>query len=410
MAATPPPVPKRPLPQPVLAGAGPAGPPPAPAAGSKPGVPGAASTATATAVASTVAPNQESPTIDEPNGAAAVQLTIWQHPFVANILPFLIALAAHLGIIIFGIATYKIVEVVKEKVKNQVIIPDSVLAPEGQEGGIPHPGLGGDPTRDAAQDKFPDVPANADGISDKPSKDLSQSLGGGAGDAMSSDSISIGPNGGLMGKGHTSGSGSGDGSGSGEGNGGALAPFGVPGGGGGIGPRSNFIGVGGNARKVVFICDATGSMMQEFDNLRVELRKAIDGLRPPQSFNVVFFQENAPPPPDKSLLFASPDNKRKVYDYVDKYAPRGPTDPVPAIKVAFGMHPELIYFLCDPSDFPDPKGTIALFKSLNVGGTVHVNTIAFLEHDEEGEKTLKQIASDSGGIFKYVSEADMNKP
>lgn len=356
-----------------------------------------------------VAAGQESPTVDEPNGGAAVQLSFWQHPFVVNILPFLTSLSLHLAIIIFGWLSYKVIEKVALKVRNQVIIPESVIAPEGQEGGVPHPGLGGDPTRDAAQDKFPDVPASAEGISDKQSKDLTQTLaGGGSADSVSDGVIGLGPNTGF-GKGHGGGPGQGDGSGNGSGDGGALAPFGVPGGGGGIGPRSNFVGVGGNAKKVAFICDASGSMMQKFDPLRIELRKAVDGLRPPQSFQIIFFQETSCLAADMhGLLFASPDNKRKAYDFVDKTAPRGSTDPIPALQMAFKQGSELIYLLTD-GDFPDNKAVLAELKKLNPEKKVHINTIAFLEHEGEYEKVLKGIADDNGGIFRFVSEDDLNK-
>ena len=148
--------------------------------------------------------------------------------------------------------------------------------------------------------------------------------------------------------------------------------------------------------------------MQEFDNLRVEVhRPSKDSSRRNPSMSSS--SRRTPPPIDKGLLFATAGNKQKIYDFVDKYAARGPTDPVPAIKIAYSMHPDLIFFLCDPSDFPDPKGTIELFKSLNTDHKCRVNTIAFLEHDQEGEATLKQISKDSGGDFKYVSQEDLGK-
>jgi len=171
----------------------------------------------------------------------------------------------------------------------------------------------------------------------------------------------------------------------------------------------SFVKVKAKGNGIVFICDATGSMMPEFDNLRVELGHAIEGLQPAQSFNVVFFQESAPPLLDKKLLAATAENKKRMYNYVDHYTPRGPTDPMPAIKAAFAMHPDVIFFLCDPSDFPDPKGTIAMFKSLNADGKCRVNTIDFLGDlgDTEGEALLKQIAEDSKGTFTYVSEKEL---
>src|SRR5438045_5294965 len=115
--------------------------------------------------------------------------------------------------------------------------------------------------------------------------------GGGAGD--NDDAlIAVGAASGAFGKGTGTGAGNGTGVGSGTGDGGGpMAPFGVPGGGGGIGPKSNFMGVGGNARTVAFVCDASGSMMGKMSSLKVELKKAVDGLKPVQGFNVIFFQE-----------------------------------------------------------------------------------------------------------------------
>ena len=162
--------------------------------------------------------------------------------------------------------------------------------------------------------------------------------------------------------------------------------------------------------RVVFVCDANGSMTSEFDNLRVELRKAIEGLRPVQYYNVVFFREDAPPLLDNELLFASPENRARMFDYIDKYTPRGVADPASAIKAAFAMHPDLIFFLCNPDDIRDPQGIIDLFKTLNANGKCRVNTLDFKgTQDDAGQAMLRQIAVDSKGTFRYVSEEDLGK-
>jgi hypothetical protein len=345
---------------------------------------------------------REGPTLDE-GGEALPQLSFWQQPFVQNMLPFLTSLMMHAAIIVIGVATLKVVTIEAKKTELQTETPEGTI----EDANMPqvlvaHPGLGGDPTRDAMQDKYPDV-KDAHGFSEDPGTDMTSLLkGGGESDDPGS----------IIGLGVGKGFGMGTGYGSGKGNGGPLAPFGPPGGGGGLGVK--FITSKTQAKRIVFICDATGSMMSEFDNLRVELRKAVEGLKPPQAFNVVFFQENAPPPIDKGLLFASPDNKRRIYDFVDKYTPRGPTDPKPAIQLAFAMKPDLIFFLCDPSDFPDPSGTITMFKQLNAAnaeGKCRVNTIDFMGDldDKAGETLLKTISADSHGTFTYVSQDDMAK-
>ena len=329
--------------------------------------------------------------------AQAVAAGFWQHPFVQNVLPFLTSMMPHFVFIVIGFGFfYTFKEVITRPHRayfgsggSTIMMDDSTVL---------HPIPGASPFRDAAQDKFPDVPPDSKGWAETPGEDMTPFLSFGGSDGQgTSGLISIGSRG-CIGVPLCGGS---------SGKGGPLAPFGIPGGGGGMGVK--FIGMAVCASRIVFVCDATGSMMCQFDNLRVELRKAVEGLRVPQAMSVVFFQENAVPPISKSLLLATPGNKQKIYDFVDKYTPRGPTDPIPAVKAALAMHPDLIFFLCDPSDFPDPKAVGELFRTLNADHKCRVNTISFLDESHEGEELLKQISADSGGKFKYVSEEEMGK-
>jgi len=344
----------------------------------------------------------EQATIDElPGGEPVVELTIWQSPFVQSVMPFLTSLLVHVAIIVLGFATLQVGAKMAKKVTEQYTVPESADL-DDQDGNIAHPGLGGDPTRDAFQDKDMTVPPDSQGINDKAGKDLVGTLQGAAGDT--SDSV-IGTGGGAA----MFGKGTGTGIGNGTGDGGPMAPFGIPGGGGGVGVR--FGNVKGVASRIVFVCDATGSMMEQFDLLRAELSRTLSKLNQRQFVNVVFMQESAKPPIDPNLLIASPENKRKLLDFVDGYTCRGPTDPIPALKTAFAMNPQLVYFLCDPSDFPEPAKTIELCKSMSTNGgkKCKIVTIAFENHDEEGEKTLKQIAADSGGQFKFITSQDLER-
>ncbi len=346
----------------------------------------------------------ETATIDE-NGEE-VQLSFWQLPFVQNVLPFITSFVVHAAIIAVGVLSVKYARrlLVTPLHEEQITVAEDISDDAADD--APNPGIGGDPTRVAAQDKM-DIP-NATGVSDHPA-DMSHDLtpaGGGAGD-NEGDILSSGANE-NYGAGRGVGMGKGDGSGSGTGEGGGLAPFGVPGGGMGTG-KATFLGVRANAKRIVFCCDATGSIMSKFDDLRVEIRKAVNGLRPPQAFSVVFFQDNAPPPLAKELLVATPANKARAFDYVDKFVARGTTDPLPALKAALALKPEVMYFLIDPSDFPDKTAVLELFRKSNPGKTIKLHTIAFIDHDVEDEKFLKQLAAENNGAFKYVSEEDLSK-
>ena len=343
--------------------------------------------------------------------AQAVTLGFWQQRYVQNVLPILTSLLTHATIVLIGIMTYQVIKIGVRKSSTIVggqctIIPVGPTSPTLNGLG----GIGTDPLHAAQQNEFPDV--KDPGLALRPGPDLLQSLkpGGSWGDNGKALIIGVGGDKPLApGNGHGRGTGKGDGTGPGEGiNTGRVRRFGptlsdgMP----RHGDSPVFPPVAGN---VVYICDATGSMMSEFDNLRVEVRRAVNGLRPTQAFNVIFFQENAPPPVVKNLLPAVPSCKQRVFDYVDKATARGPTDPIPAIRAAFAMKPDVIYFLCDPSDFPSPSQTIALFKSLNADHKCKVNTISFLDENHAGEDLLKQIAAESGGTFRYVAAEELGK-
>jgi len=348
------------------------------------------------------------------------QPSFWQQPFVQNVLPFLTSLVLHIGVIVFGVMMLKVGQAVVVALRQeQIIVPEAEMVTNGPEGGIPHPGLGGDPTRDAAQDKFPDVPKDSKGLAEKPGPTLQVSLiGGGGGEADGQTPIGLGANT-TLGSGSGVGAGLGQGYGSGVGDGtGALAPFGVPGGGGGLGPKSNFIGLGGNAKRIAFVCDASGSMLNMFDSLRVELRKSVSSLIPIQSFNVVFFRDEGLQAADlRTLLIATPENKRKTFEFLDTMSPHGQTNPIPALEAVSKMQPELIYLLTD-GDFSGPgNAAVVEYCQKQFGATkTKINTIAFVAReskdnptDLEYVKVLQQIAKSSGGKFKFVTDDDLGQ-
>ena len=343
----------------------------------------------------------------------SVHRSIWQNPFVQNVLPFATSLALHIGLIVVGIATAKAVQTVIKVVEEQIIVPDAQIIEGAEIGGITNPGLGSDPTRTSAQDQLTEAMAsNSQAWQQAPSQSLNQNLmsGGGAGESTGDSLIGVGASTGTMGRGRGSGTGSGDGIGSGSGGGGgraAAAPFGLPGGGGGIGPKSPFMGISGNAKKVIYLCDGSGSMMGVFDNLRRELTKAIDVLKPIQGFNIIIFSgEEVFALSRQGLVLANPDNKRKAVEFVGKAAPSSSTNPFPAIQMAFKQSPELVYVLTDGFDnvasFDD---VINEFRKLNKDKKVRVNTILIrAAENAELERVLRTIADENGGVFKIVEK------
>lgn len=323
----------------------------------------------------------------------------FNQPWVQNVLPLATSLAIHIGLITLGILLYMGgKKIIVELNKDQVIIPESKsIEKNAIPGGIPHPGLNNDASRDAAQDAIKDSANN--GFSASVNNNIAASLGG---QNDSRFSPFAGP---------SSSNGSGNSAFSGQG-GGGTAPWGVPGGGGGLLPKSNFFGTSGNADKIIYLCDKSGSMLSVFGALKQQLKESINALdlNSGQQFNVVFFSDEGADALFKDgMRIATADNKKAAMDFVDNEVASGGTLPLPAIQFSMKEKPELLYVLTDGFDqiasFDD---VINAFKEGDADGKMHINCI-FLQSDEDPklEQVLKQIADQGHGTFKKILKSDM---
>jgi hypothetical protein len=117
-----------------------------------------------------------------------------------------------------------------------------------------------------------------------------------------------------------------------------------------------------DVHSVVYVCDASGSMMNKMVPLKKQLKISIDQLQPSQFFSIIFFADQKPQALAQQLVMASPDNKRKAYDF--------------------------LY-------------------------TVNINTITFVsdsDNDVEFIKNLTDIAKENGGTFERIKLADLPAP
>lgn len=299
------------------------------------------------------------------------------------------SLLLHAGIVIFAIATYQAVQTVRQMVEEQVIIPDSTIIENAPVGGVEQPG-----TLSAELMQLVNKDSSRSALEARQNAEINQAVA--AGEGESSRLIGLGPN---LSAGLTNTPGSGGGS-----------PFGVPG--GGLAPPANFAGISSNARKVVFLCDASGTMMSVFDDLKAELRRSVDKLSPVQAFNIIFFKdENVMTFNREGLMVASPTNKTQAFSWIGRAASAGSTNPLPGIRLAFAQQPELIYVLTDGFDNVDSfEAVVNEFRRLNPGRKTRVNTILIRSSDDQQlEQVLRRIATDAGGVFRAVDRADFGR-
>jgi hypothetical protein len=170
------------------------------------------------------------------------------------------------------------------------------------------------------------------------------------------------------------------------------------------------------ARRIVFVCDATGTMLGlKFKLLQRQLIRAMGNLSREQSFNVIFFQggdnEAEWRRPFSTKLEAADDaTKEKARVFLEDHSVQGKgTNPLPALRMAFQQKPELVFFLTD-GEFNNVVGyeqVLAEVRKLNGQKQVRVNTIAFISDDPKAEAVLRSMALEHDGTFTRVSERDL---
>ena len=173
---------------------------------------------------------------------------------------------------------------------------------------------------------------------------------------------------------------------------------------GGAGRRVIFDpeGIGG-ASRIVYVVDRSGSMTDSIEFVRMELKRSIGELKEEHAFHVIFYS-NGPPMemPTRRLVDATDRNKRLAFEFIDTVVTREQTDPSEALRRAFEVRPEVIYFLTD-GEFD--RAIVGLVRQLNAGRQVRVHTIGFLY--DGNRQVLEQIAAENGGRYKFVSERDL---
>jgi hypothetical protein len=179
-------------------------------------------------------------------------------------------------------------------------------------------------------------------------------------------------------------------------------------------------GVAGNARTIVYLVDASGDMIDIFAFIINELKRSIRQLGPEQRFNIIFFQEGKAievPVPQRGLKPATVQVKQAVADWISvesgNIVPCLSTDPAAAIRQALGYQPDLVYLL-SANITGREQWSVSQDWLLNLirrtkqacrTERTRINTLQFV--DEDPLQTLKLIAEQHGGIYRFISEDEV---
>ena len=113
-------------------------------------------------------------------------------------------------------------------------------------------------------------------------------------------------------------------------------------------PTISFGGVAAPAaRRIVFVVDASGSMIGAYPAVIDQIEQSLRRLDPRQTFSLVLFRgDNADElPPRGSLRPATPPAIDDAAAWLAGRTPEGRSDPAAALRIAFSLDPEVVYLV-----------------------------------------------------------------
>ncbi|MCP3905528.1 MAG: VWA domain-containing protein [Planctomycetes bacterium] len=187
-------------------------------------------------------------------------------------------------------------------------------------------------------------------------------------------------------------------------------------------PTVTFVGLSTtNARRIVFVIDASGSMIRALPIVLEELKRSLDGLVAEQEFSVIFFSRNQAivVPPANRLIPGTTAEKRRVLTWIrENVIPAGRSNPVEAIRAALRHEPDVIFMLSEnitgSGEFEIDQATLlSLIDRLNPADPRHgrratrINCVQFLDPDPLD--TLRRIAIEHGGEdgYKFLDREEL---
>ena len=173
-----------------------------------------------------------------------------------------------------------------------------------------------------------------------------------------------------------------------------------------------FMGTRDQGTKVVFVIDASGSMMSHnsMQVAKASLVSSVQELDGNQQFLIIFYDDkpvvlhlrDAHQP---QLYAATEIHKTLAKQKIAGIHPGTGTKHVPALEMALRLKPDVIFFLTDGQEPPIYEGELESLKKLN-GQKTRIHSIEFgvgpeVSEGSESKNFLRKLSRQNGGTYRY---------
>jgi hypothetical protein len=162
---------------------------------------------------------------------------------------------------------------------------------------------------------------------------------------------------------------------------------------------------------VVFICDATGTMMGlKFKLLQREVLTKLHAMKETDHFNLIFFSGQDVKQFAGRPLSATKANVADAKEFMMTINVFGKgTDPGPALRRVRINHVIQIELIGDGQfdNVVSYEEIVPLIKRTFFRHDLIINTTCIMSEEEEGRSIMKEIAEQFRGRFKYIDEKSL---
>lgn len=189
-----------------------------------------------------------------------------------------------------------------------------------------------------------------------------------------------------------------------------------------IAAAPEMFGARGDSRalRVVYVLDASGSMVAALPTIARELDRSLDGLSGSQWFQVLVFSGRgveSPPALGRTLTRATDESKRAAGAWLGALEPDRRGDAIDALERALKLNPDVVFLVVKGGlgDAPDSAAgrtrlrdaSLARLSRATRGAEASIKVIQFFDPDPSG--LIDAIASSYGGgdALRFISRKDL---